>query len=112
MDCHIVAELRMDRRPKRRNRTCGEALIRASTIPLERPAGDMAGAKAMKTLTCWFSLGWIARVAKACAVPWEKPMYDKLSCEVVSRMYEMLSGISWKANSSMEKFQKSVDLGE
>lgn len=24
----------------------------------------------------------------------------------------MLSGMSWKANSSMEKFQKSMELGE
>jgi hypothetical protein len=70
----MVAELRMERRPKRRKRTCGEALTRASTTLLESPAGDMAGARAMKTLTWSFSLGWIARLAKAWAVPWEKPM--------------------------------------
>ena len=74
MDCHIVAELRMERRPKRRKRTCGEALTSASTMPFERPAGDMAGARAMKTLTWSFSLGCTAKVAKAWAVPWENPM--------------------------------------
>lgn len=65
IDCHIVAELRMDRRPKRRKRTCGDALISASTIPLERPAGDIAGAKAMNTLTFSFNLGCIDNVANA-----------------------------------------------
>lgn len=54
----------------------------------------------------------MARVAKACAVPCEKPMYERLFCPVVSRMYSMLSGISWKANSSMEKFQNSSEFGE
>ena len=83
---HIVAELRIDRRPNSKKRTCGDAFIRASTIPFDNPAGAMAGARAMKTLTCAFSLGWIASVAKACAVPWEKPIYDRLSCCVVSRM--------------------------
>lgn len=70
----MVAELSMDRRPKRRNSTCGEALTRASTMPLDKPAGDMAGARAIKTLTCSLSLGWMDKLAKACAVPWEKPM--------------------------------------
>ena len=51
IDCHIVAELRIERRPKRRYKTCGDALTSASTMPLESPAGDMAGASAMKTLT-------------------------------------------------------------
>jgi hypothetical protein len=51
MDCHIVAELRIERRPNRRNKTCGDALMSASTIPFESPAGDIAGAKAIKTLT-------------------------------------------------------------
>lgn len=65
----MVAELRMDRLPKRRNRTCGDALTSESTTPLDSPAGAMAGAKAMKTLTLLLSFGWMARVAKACAVP-------------------------------------------
>jgi len=34
-------------------------------MPFERPAGDIAGARAMKTLTWSLSLGWTARVAKA-----------------------------------------------
>ena len=55
----------MERRPKRRKRTCGEALTSASTMPFERPAGDMAGARAIKTLTWSLSLGCTARVAKA-----------------------------------------------
>jgi len=43
-------------------------------MPLERPAGDIAGARAIKTLTCSLSFGCTARVAKAWAVPWENPM--------------------------------------
>lgn len=74
IDCHIVAELRMERRPKRRKRTCGEAFINESTIPFERPAGDIAGARAMNTLTFSLSFGCTARVAKACAVPCENPI--------------------------------------
>lgn len=66
----------------------------------------------MKTLTLLLSLGWIASVANAWAVPCEKPMYDRLSCCVVSRMYSMVFGISWKANSSIEKSQNSGDVGE
>ena len=51
MDCHIVAEERMDFLPNVRKRTSGLALTRESTMPLFKPAGDMAGARAMKTLT-------------------------------------------------------------
>lgn len=50
--------------------------MRESTTPLRSPAGDMAGARAMKTLTFSFSFGCIESVANACAVPWEKPIYD------------------------------------
>lgn len=57
IDCHILAELSMERRPNRRKRTCGEAFIRESTMPFERPAGDIAGASAINTLTLSFSLG-------------------------------------------------------
>jgi len=57
IDCHMVAELRIDLRPKSRKRTEGDALTRASTIPFDSPAGDMAGARAMKTLTWSFNLG-------------------------------------------------------
>jgi hypothetical protein len=46
----------------------------------------MAGARAMKTLTWSLSLGWTARLAKAWAVPWEKPMYERDGWPVVSRM--------------------------
>ena len=70
----MVAELRMERRPNMRYRTEGEAFMRESTMPLERPAGAIAGARPIKTLTWWLSLGWMARVANACAVPCEKPM--------------------------------------
>jgi len=42
-----------------------------------RPLGDMAGASAIKTSTLSLRVGWIERVAKACAVPCEKPMYDR-----------------------------------
>lgn len=112
MLCHVVAELRMDRRPKRRKRTCGEALIRASTIPFFNPGTDIAGASAIKTLTCSFNLGLTAKLAKACVVPWEKPIYDSDGCLVVSRIYWIELGISWKANSSIEKFQNRVELGE
>lgn len=62
---HMVAELRIDRLPNMRYRTDGEALTRESTTPFDSPAGAMAGARAMKTLTWWFSLGWMARVANA-----------------------------------------------
>lgn len=62
---HMVAELRMDRLPNMRYRTDGEALTRESTTPFDSPAGAMAGARAMKTLTWWFNLGWMARVANA-----------------------------------------------
>ena len=48
---HMVAELRMDRLPNMRNRTDGDALTSESTTPLERPAGAIAGARPMKTLT-------------------------------------------------------------
>lgn len=112
MVSHMVAELRIARRPKSRKRTEGDDLIRASTTLLESPAGDMAGARAINTLTCWLSLGLTAKLAKACAVPCEKPMYDNDFSSVVSRMYAILSGMSWKANSSMEKFQKAVEAGE
>lgn len=74
MDSQSGAEARMPLRPNMRNKTCGDALMRASAIPLARPGGDIAGARAMKTLTCWFNLGWIERAAKACAVPCEKPI--------------------------------------
>lgn len=76
IDCHIVVELRMERRPKRRNRTSGEAFISESTTPFLNPAGDIAGASAMNTLTLSFNFGCIDSVAKACAVPCENPMYD------------------------------------
>ena len=49
IDCHMVAELSMLRRPKARKRTSGDALTKESTMPLRSPAGDIAGAKAMKT---------------------------------------------------------------
>ena len=57
IDCHMVAELNRLRRPNARNRTSGEALTRESTTPFLNPAGDMAGAKAMKTSTFSFKVG-------------------------------------------------------
>ena len=65
IDCHMVAELRMLRRPKAKKRTSGEALTRASTTPFRSPAGDMAGAKPMKTSTLLLRVGWMDSVAKA-----------------------------------------------
>jgi len=37
MDCHIIVDVNKALRPKRRNRSVGEALTKASTIGLERP---------------------------------------------------------------------------
>jgi len=51
-----------------------------------RPLGDMAGARAIKTSTLSLRVGWIERVAKAWAVPCEKPMYDREGWLVVLRM--------------------------
>lgn len=62
---HIVAELRMERRPNNKNRTEGDAVTSASTIPLDKPAGAIAGARAIKTLTWLLSLGWMAKLANA-----------------------------------------------
>lgn len=55
----------MLRRPKAKKRTSGEALTKALTTPFRRPAGDMAGAKAMKTSTLSLRVGWMDSVAKA-----------------------------------------------
>ena len=55
-------------------------------MPDATPLGDMAGASAMKTSTFSFSVGWMDKVAKACAVPCEKPIYDREGWCVVSRM--------------------------
>ena len=57
IDCHMVAELRMLLRPKARKRTSGEAFINESTIPFRSPAGDIAGARAMKTSTLSLRVG-------------------------------------------------------
>ena len=65
IDCHMVAELSMLRRPKAKKRTSGEALTKASTTPFRSPAGDMAGAKPMKTSTLLLRVGWMDSVAKA-----------------------------------------------
>jgi hypothetical protein len=69
MACHIVAELSKLRRPNRRNNTSGDVFMKESTVLVVRPGGDMAGASAMNTSTLSLSIGWIERVAKACAVP-------------------------------------------
>ena len=37
MDCHMIVEVNKAFRPKRRKRTVGEALMKASTIALDRP---------------------------------------------------------------------------
>lgn len=37
IDCHMTVEVSKALRPKRRKRTVGEALTKASTIGLERP---------------------------------------------------------------------------
>lgn len=59
---------------KRKINQTYEAFINQSTMGAARPAGLIAGARAMKTLTFSFSSGCILRAAKACAVPWLKPM--------------------------------------
>ena len=55
--CHIVVELRILRRPNARKITSGDALTRESTIPFDRPAGAMAGARATNKSTLSFSVG-------------------------------------------------------
>jgi hypothetical protein len=55
----------MERRPNNKNRTEGDAVTSASTIPLDKPAGAIAGARAIKTLTWLLSLGWMAKLANA-----------------------------------------------
>ena len=65
MFCHIVADDKIDLRPKARKRRSGLVLTKASTIPLLRPAGDIAGAKAMKRLILSLRSGCMANVAKA-----------------------------------------------
>jgi hypothetical protein len=37
IDCHMIVDVNNALRPKRRKRAVGEALIKASTIGLERP---------------------------------------------------------------------------
>ena len=84
--CHIVAELSIERLPKAKKSSSGDVLMKVSTIPCESPEGDIAGARATNMLTFSLRLGLIEREANACAVPWEKPMYDKDFCPVVERM--------------------------
>ena len=74
IDCHMGVLLSRLCRPKARNKTSGDALTKASTTPFRRPAGDIAGASAMKTLTLSFNRGCVESAAKAWAVPWENPM--------------------------------------
>lgn len=87
MDCHIVAEDKIDLRPKKRKSNVGldkamsferykckritthEAFMSPSTIGAERPGGLMAGAKAINTLTFSLRPGCILRAANAWAVP-------------------------------------------
>lgn len=38
-------------------------------------------------------------------------MYDNDGALVVDSMYSILSGMSWNANSSMEKSQNDIDVG-
>jgi hypothetical protein len=37
IDCHIIVEVKRALRPKRRNKTVGDALMKASTIGFDRP---------------------------------------------------------------------------
>lgn len=64
----------MARRPKRRKRIEGFVFTRDETIPEARPGGAIAGARATKTSILSLRVGWMERVAKAWAVPCEKPM--------------------------------------
>ena len=86
IDCHIVAEESMLLRPNARKSTSGEAFINASTTLCRSPAGDIAGARATKTSTLSFRVGWMDNVAKAWAVPWEKPTYEREGWWVVARI--------------------------
>ena len=90
----MPAELSRLRRPNARNSISGDALIMEATMPLARPGGDIAGARAMNTSTFSLRVGWIDSVAKAWAVPCENPIYDNDACAVVERMYSIVSGMS------------------
>jgi hypothetical protein len=67
-DCHIIVDVKRALRPKRRYKTVGEALMKASTIGFERPnvsvfslfqvpLGLIAGARAINKSTFSFSCG-------------------------------------------------------
>lgn len=86
IDCHMIALPRRLRRPNARKSSSGEAFTNESTTPFWSPAGDIAGANATKTSTLSFKVGWMERAAKACAVPWEKPIYDSDCWDVVLRI--------------------------
>lgn len=63
--CHIVVLPRIAFLPKAKNKTSGDALMNELTTPDARPGGAIAGARAIKTSTFSFRLGWIDSVAKA-----------------------------------------------
>jgi hypothetical protein len=65
MLCQKVVLLKIDFLPKNRYIRLGLDFIKASTTVLLRPAGLMAGARAMKTSIFSLSFGWILSVAKA-----------------------------------------------
>lgn len=58
----------------------------ASKIEIWKTNTYIAGASAIKTSTLSLRVGWIDNVAKAWALPWEKPTYDKDGCAVVVKM--------------------------
>lgn len=69
MLCQNVVELKILFLPKNKNMMFGLVFIRASTIGLYKPAGLIAGAKAINTSTLSFKAGCMLKVANACAVP-------------------------------------------
>lgn len=51
-----------------------ECLAMVSRMEVAKPGGLMIGARATKTWSLSLSDGWMLNAAKACAVPWLKPI--------------------------------------
>ena len=61
----MVAALKMERLPNARKSISGDVLINVSTMPYDRPDGDIAGANAINMLTFSFKPGLIDKDANA-----------------------------------------------
>ena len=53
MDCHMIVDVNMALRPKRRKRIVGEAFTKASTIGLERPTLTIVVFRFTFWTHCW-----------------------------------------------------------